>query len=90
MRVPVLALTMMVMPVCALGQQPVRYEPTEKDLKFVYATVPAVAIVSSERSFELRPFEECFLKIVGRMKSSTKTTRRIGRRRWKFAGIAEA
>jgi len=41
----------------ALAQQVVRYEPAEKDLKFVYATVPPVATLRPGDTLETKTFD---------------------------------
>lgn len=41
----------------ALAQQIVRYEPTDKDLKYVYATVPPVATLRPGDTLETRTFD---------------------------------
>lgn len=41
----------------AVAQQIVRYEPTEKDLKYVYATVPPVATLRPGDTLETRTFD---------------------------------
>jgi acetamidase/formamidase len=41
----------------AAAQQTVRYEPAEKDLKFVYATVPAVATLKPGDTLETKTFD---------------------------------
>jgi len=41
----------------AVAQQVVRYEPTERDLKFVYATAPPVATLKPGDTLETRTFD---------------------------------
>jgi amidase len=54
---PFFVAVVVTLPVTAAGQQTVRYEPTEKDLKFVYATVPAVATLKPGDILETRTFD---------------------------------
>jgi acetamidase/formamidase len=57
MRVCALVATVLVFAAHAEAQQTVRYEPAEKDLKFVYATVPAVATLKPGDTLETRTFD---------------------------------
>jgi hypothetical protein len=41
----------------AAAQQVVRYEPTEKDLKYVYATAPPVATLKPGDTLETKTFD---------------------------------
>ena len=56
-RVALFVLAVTMIPVCVFGQQTVRYEPAEKDLKFVYATAPAVATLKPRDILETRTFD---------------------------------
>ena len=56
-RTFVLALGVALWATAAAAQQTVKYEPSEKDLKFVYATVPAVATLKPGDILETRTFD---------------------------------
>jgi acetamidase/formamidase len=51
------ALAVVVWPAAVGAQQTVRYEPGEKDLKFVYATVPPVATLKPRDTLETRTLD---------------------------------
>ena len=57
MRMMALALVVLALASRASAQQTVRYEPAEKDLKFVYATVPPVATLKPGDTLETRTFD---------------------------------
>src|SRR5262245_2351749 len=51
------AAAVIVLPAVAVAQQTVRYHPAEKDLKFVYATAPAVATLKPGDTLETNTFD---------------------------------
>ena len=57
MRMMALALVVLALASRASAQQTVHYEPAEKDLKFVYATVPPVATLKPGDTLETRTFD---------------------------------
>jgi amidase len=57
MRVVLILAGALAVAVQAAAQQVVRYDPAEKDLKFVYATVPPVATLKPGDTLETRTFD---------------------------------
>ena len=55
--IAILTFTALVAAPRALAQQVIRYEPAEKDLKFVYATVPPVATLKPGDTLETKTFD---------------------------------